>query len=320
MSCEKWGMTKAATRFAPIATALVLAAAAVPAQAQVTNGSYRSMTKTDAILGGTPSALAAITSQQGGRPLYSSYVVPAARNAALQPAVANFVRQPVSTDRPDVFNSVALSIGRSPLDARWHQVSGAGVGGNAGAFAASLRAAGLFARLEAVNSYVNARVRFVDDRVQFGVADRWQVPSDTLSRGRGDCEDFALAKRAMLRAAGVPDRDLYLVVLKDLSRRADHAVLVVRAAGRFLVLDNGTDRIVDSADISDYRPMLTFAAAGRSYTHGYRRDVPPITYAANRVTAPVVLAEARLEPSSGESELPDVVRETASLVPTEISL
>ena len=278
------------------------------------------MTKTDAILGGTPSALAAITSQQGGRPLYSSYVVPAARDAALQPAVANFVRQPVSTDRPDVFNSVALSIGRSPLDARWHQVSGAGVGGNAGAFAASLRGAGLFARLEAVNSYVNARVRFVDDRVQFGVADRWQVPSDTLSRGRGDCEDFALAKRAMLRAAGVPDRDLYLVVLKDLSRRADHAVLVVRAAGRFLVLDNGTDRIVDSADISDYRPMLTFAAAGRSYTHGYRRDVPPITYAANRVTAPVVLAEARLEPSSGDSELPDVVRETASLVPTEISL
>lgn len=320
MSCEKRGMTKAATRFAPIATALVLAAAAVPAQAQVTNGSYRSMTKTDAILGGTPSALAAITSQQGGRPLYSSYVVPAARNAALQPAVVNFVRQPVSTDRPDVFNSVALSIGRSPLDARWHQVSGAGVGGNAGAFAASLRGADLFARLEAVNSYVNARVRFVDDRVQFGVADRWQVPSDTLSRGRGDCEDFALAKRAMLRAAGVPDRDLYLVVLKDLSRRADHAVLVVRAAGRFLVLDNGTDRIVDSAEISDYRPMLTFAAAGRSYTHGYRRDVPPITYAANRVTAPVVLAEARLEPSSGESELPDVVRETASLVPTEISL
>ena len=32
-----------------------------------------------------------------------------------------YARQPVSTDRPDVFNSVALSIGRSPLDARWSQ-------------------------------------------------------------------------------------------------------------------------------------------------------------------------------------------------------
>ena len=313
-------MRNAAARFARTAAILAVAVAALPAQAQVAGVSYRSMTKTEAILGGSPSALAAITSHQGGRPLYSSYVVPAGRNATVRPAVANYARQPVSADRPDVFNSVALSISRSPLDTRWNQVSGAGVGGNAGAFAASLRGNNVLAQLEAVNGYVNGRVRFVDDRVQFGVADRWQAPSDTLTRGRGDCEDFALAKRAMLRAAGVPDRDLYLVVLKDLTRRADHAVLVVRAAGRFLVLDNGTDRIIDSADIADYKPMLTFAAAGRSYTHGYRRDVPPITYAANRVTAPVVLAEARFEPSSGASELPDVVRETASLVPSEISL
>lgn len=297
-----------------------MTAIALPAHGQVASGSYRSMTKTDAILGGSPSALAAITSQQGGRPLYSSFVVPSGRDATVRKAVATYVRQPVSENRPDIFNSVALAIGRSPLDARWNQVSGAGVGGNAGAYAASLRGQDVLAKLEAVNGYVNARVRFVDDRVQFGVADRWQVPADTLTRGRGDCEDFALAKRAMLRSAGVPDKDLYLVVLKDLSRRADHAVLVVRAAGRFLVLDNGTDRIVDSSDVADYKPMITFAAAGRSYTHGYRRDVPPVTYAANRVAAPVVLAEARFEPSSGDSDLPDVVRETASLVPTEISL
>jgi predicted transglutaminase-like cysteine proteinase len=313
-------MRKAVARSARVAIALAMAAAALPAHGQVVSGSYRSMTKTDAILGGSPSALAAITSQQGGRPLYSSYVVPASRGASVRPAVANYVRQPVSADRPDVFNSVALSIGRSPLDARWNQVSGAGVGGNAGAFAASLRDQDVLAKLEAVNGYVNARVRFVDDRVQFGVADRWLAPADTLNRGRGDCEDFALAKRAMLRAAGVPERDLYLVVLNDLSRRADHAVLVVRADGRFLVLDNGTDRIVDSADVADYKPMLTFAAYGRSYTHGYRRDVPPVAYASNRIAAPVALAEARFEPSSGEGELPDVVRETASLVPSEISL
>ena len=319
MSCEKQGMDTA--RFARrLLPGLALAALAMPAQAQVVSGSYRSMTKTDAILGGSPSALAAITAQQGGRPLYRSYVVPASRGASLQPAVANHFRPAVSVDRPDVFNSVALSINRSPLDARWNRVSGAGIGGSAGAFAASLRGQDALARLEAVNGYVNGRIRFVDDRVQFGVADRWLAPAETLSRGRGDCEDFALAKRAMLKAAGVPDKDLYLVILRDLGRRADHAVLVVRAAGRFLVLDNGTDRIVDSADVADYKPMITFAASGRSYTHGYRRDVAPVTYAANRVTAPVVLAQARLEPASGESELPDVVRETASLVPEFIRL
>ena len=143
--------------------------------------------------------------------------------------------------------------------------------------------------------------------------------SETLRRGRGDCEDFAIAKRHMLRAAGVPDNDLYLVVLKDLSRRADHAVLVVRAEGRLLVLDNGTDRIVDASDVQDYRPMLTFAA-GRAYTHGYRRDAAAGDLCQQRRQRPVVLAEARFEPSSGDGELPAVVRETASLVPATISL
>jgi predicted transglutaminase-like cysteine proteinase len=312
-------MTNAARFARRILPVLAATALAVPAQAQVVSGSYRSMTKTEAILGGAPSALAAITAQQGGRPLYSSYVVPARANLPVRPAVITYDRSPVSADRPDVFNSVALSIGRSPLDSNWHKVAGAGVGGNAGAFAASLRGQGVFAKLEAVNSYVNARVRFVDDRIQFGVADRWMPAMETLARGRGDCEDFALAKRAMLRAAGFADKDLYLVVLKDLSRRADHAVLVVRANGRFLVLDNGTDRIVDSSDVQDYKPVLTFTA-GHSYTHGYRRELPPVQYASNGVTAPVVLAQARFEPSSGESELPAVVRESASLVPATFSL
>ena len=142
---------------------------------------------------------------------------------------------------------------------------------------------GIIAKLEAVNRYVNARVRFVDDRVQFGVADRWMPASETLAprprRLRGLCHRQA---RHAARTPAFADKDLYLVVLKDLSRRADHAVLVVRADGRFLVLDNGTDRIVDSSDVQDYKPMLTFAA-GRVYTHGYRRDVPPVTYASNAV-------------------------------------
>jgi predicted transglutaminase-like cysteine proteinase len=303
-------MRKAARRVIQVLPALAIAATAVPAGAQVVNATYRS-SKSEAILGGSPSALAAITAQQGG-----ATFAPASAPSYYRPAIASQFRQPVSVDRPDVFNSVALSIGRSPLDARWTRVSGAGVGGNAGAFAAALRGEDIIAKLEAVNSYVNARVRFIDDRVQFGVADRWMAASETLSRGRGDCEDFALAKRAMLRAAGVPDKDLYLVVLKDLSRRADHAVLVVRARGRFLVLDNGTDRIVDSSDVQDYKPMFTFAANGQTYTHGYRRDVPPVIYA----QAPVVMAETTIEPASGADEPPLVIQETASLIPVVVTL
>lgn len=309
-------MRKPVTCSIRVAGMMAVAIAALPAEAQVVSASYRPMSKSEAILGGAPSALAAITASQGGRVSFTPTMAP----ARMRPAVASHVRPAVASDRPDIFNSVALSIGRSPLDRRWNQVSGAGVGGSAGAFAAALRGENILAKLDAVNSYVNARVRFVDDRVQFGVADRWMAPSETLARGRGDCEDYALAKRAMLRAAGVADKDIYLVVLKDLSRRADHAVLVVRASGRFLVLDNGTNRIVDSADVADYKPMITFAANGRTYTHGYRRDMPPVIYASNSVAAPVMLAQARFEPSSDASELPAVVTETASLVPATISL
>ena len=300
---------------------IALAALAMPANAQVVSASYRSQSKSEAILGGAPSALAAIHAQQSGQPVatFRQAVAPSSPGNFYRRAFVSNVRESVSADRPDIFNSVALSIGRSPLDARWNQVAGAGVNGTAAAFAASLRAQGIFAKLEAANSYVNARVRFVDDRVQFGTVDRWMAASETLARGRGDCEDFAIAKRALLRAAGVPERDLYLVVLKDLTRRADHAVLVVRANGRFLVLDNGTDRIVDSSDVADYKPVLTFTA-GHTYTHGYRRETPAIVYASNEVRAPVVLAEARFEPAYGTSELPEVVRESVSLVPTVLKL
>lgn len=300
---------------------LALVAAPLSAHAQVVDASYRPMSKSEAILG-APSALAALLAQQSGRPAAAPVflpVSPASPGPMFRPAVLTYSRAAVSADRPDIFNSVALSIGHSPLDARWKHVATAPVSGNAAAFAAALRGASPTAKLEAVNAYVNARVRFVDDRDQFGTADRWLAASETLARGRGDCEDYAIAKRAMLRAAGFADRDLYLVVLKDLSRRADHAVLVVRASGRFLVLDNGTDRIVDSSDVRDYRPVLTFTA-GQVFTHGYRRDLAPATYATyDADPTTVVLAETSIAPASGELELPAVVRESVSLVPASLT-
>ena len=279
------------------------------AQAQVVGTNFRPTSKTEAILGGS-SALAAILAQQGA---HQPSTVRSAPTPAAYPAANPYFRQapyaaapvmqrtvqPVSADRPDIFNSVALGIGHSPLDQRFRTASATGATGVAAAYAHSLQGRDIIAKVEAVNVYVNARVRFVDDIVQYGVGDRWQSASETFARGRGDCEDYALAKRAMLRAAGVAERDLYLVVLKDLTRRADHSVLVVRANGRFLVLDNGTNRIVDSANVQDYKPILTFAS-GKVWTHGYRRDVPPtITYAAAEQPAKVALVDGKVEPASG---------------------
>ncbi len=265
--------------------------------------------KSEAILGAPSSLAAVMAAQSGGAALQAvasvslplTYAiarpVPFGTPYASQPHVIDLAASPT---RPDIFNSIAMPIARTPLDDRWGRVGSGSVGGRAARFAAALGEREERARLEAVNAYVNARVAFTDDIQQFGAADRWSAANETLSRGRGDCEDYALAKLAMLRRAGFADRDLYFVVLKDLARRADHAVLVVRSGGRFLVLDNGTDKLLDSAEIRDYRPILTFSA-GQRFTHGYRRSLTPrVILASDGVTrAPgQVVATAAGMPSS----------------------
>jgi predicted transglutaminase-like cysteine proteinase len=260
------------------AFAAVAASFQAPAAAQ-------SFSKTEAILGG-PSALQLLMAQQSGKPVSVS---PAPRPASYSftglPVVSAVLRDSPPTvspgvlnGRPDIFGSVALRVGHTPLDARWHQIEHSQVSGAAARYATSLRGKNSVERLEAVNWYVNKRVRFVDDQVRWGRPDVWSSASQTLKAGKGDCEDFAIAKLAMARRAGFADRDLYFVVLRDLVRRADHAALVVRARGHMYVLDNGTDELLDSESVRDYRPILTFAA-GATFTHGYRVHRAPVNIA-----------------------------------------
>lgn len=263
-------------------TACAFAAVAASFQAPA---AAQSFSKSEAILGG-PSALQLLMAQQSGKPVTVSPALrPASYSYSGLPVVSAVLRDSPPTvspgvlnGRPDIFGSVALRVGHTPLDARWHQVEHSQVSGAAARYAASLRGKDSVERLEAVNWYVNRRVHFVDDQVRWGRPDIWSSAGQTLNAGKGDCEDFAIAKLAMARRAGFADRDLYLVVLRDLVRRADHAVLVVRAGGHMYVLDNGTDELLDSESVRDYRPILTFAA-GATFTHGYRVHRAPVNIA-----------------------------------------
>jgi len=283
------------------ATALLAAPTIASAQPLPVGMTSASLAKSEAILGGAPSALAAILAQQSGLPApimtQTAALSPAAYRPTMTPAVlrtggALYVPA-VLSGRPDVFGSVALAIGSTKLDSRWRKVGRAGVTGSAAGYAASLRDLDAVARADAVNRYVNHRVQFTDDSRQYGRNDVWSAASDTLRRGKGDCEDYAIAKMQMLRAAGIAERDLYFVILKDLVRRADHAVLVVRAGGRMLLLDNGTDRLSDTETVRDYRPVVTFSASG-TWTHGYRRTIAPL----NVASAVSAASTASLAPSA----------------------
>ena len=288
------------------AAALAAPLAGTPALAESHSASSSYFAKSEAIIG-APSALAAILAEQGA-PVRTNPLQPASpglfsssyrvQNAVIRsgdlPAMPRNLESPaVFSGKPDIFGTVALKVGHTRLDGRWQRAYRARVGGAAGNYASSLRGVDEKSRLDAVNRYVNRRVRFTDDEVQYGRPDVWSTANSTLGRGRGDCEDYAIAKIEMLRSAGFSERDLYLVVLKDLVRRADHAVAVVRSGRHMYVLDNGTDELLDSETVSDYRPILTFSANG-TWTHGYR-VAAPITVALNdqRPIANTIAAAAR---------------------------
>lgn len=279
-----------------MALALTAAVLAPVQAAAAATPAAMSFAKSEAILGGAPSRLAVIIAQQQGAPAPvatvpaaltpASYARPLVRPTILRttPVAAPAVR----SGRPDLFGSVALAVGRTSLDSRWRRVRSAHLPTTAAHYAHALRSRDALARVEAINRYVNHRVQFTDDSRQFGRADQWSGATETLRRGRGDCEDYAITKMQMLRAAGFAPKNLYLVLVKDLVRRADHAVLVVRTADRMLLLDNGTDTVADTETVRDYRPIFSFAATG-TWTHGYRRTAPPVALAQTEF-APIVPA------------------------------
>jgi predicted transglutaminase-like cysteine proteinase len=118
------------------------------------------------------------------------------------------------------------------------------------------------ARLGEVNRAVNLAIRPMSDLAQYGVADRWAPPLDAIARGAGDCEDYAIAKYAALRAAGLDEDDLRLVLVRDLKRREDHAVLAARLDGRWLILDNRRFVMLEAVRLPDYLPLFSLSADG----------------------------------------------------------
>jgi len=120
------------------------------------------------------------------------------------------------------------------------------------------------ARLHAANETVNHSVRYVSDYGQWGQADHWSSPLETIAKGRGDCEDYAIAKYGLLRAAGMANADLKIVLVHDRAVRADHAVLAARHEGKWLILDNRHDRLSADGESRELVPLFALNDHGVS--------------------------------------------------------
>jgi predicted transglutaminase-like cysteine proteinase len=118
------------------------------------------------------------------------------------------------------------------------------------------------ARFEAANRTINVAVRYTSDVAQHNEPDRWSTPLSTLSTGRGDCEDYAIAKYVVLKEAGVTNDDLRLVLVRDRRAGEDHAVLAVRSGERWMILDNRYDSVVPDADVRHFTPLYAINKDG----------------------------------------------------------
>jgi predicted transglutaminase-like cysteine proteinase len=106
-------------------------------------------------------------------------------------------------------------------------------------------------QLDEVNRGVNIAIRYVSDMIQYGEADRWSAPLATFASGKGDCEDFAIAKYVVLREAGIPADNLRIVLVRDQAIQDDHAVVAVRHDGRWLIMDNRYSNLMSANLVSD---------------------------------------------------------------------
>lgn len=115
-------------------------------------------------------------------------------------------------------------------------------------------------QIEGVNNYINS-VRYVEDKDNYGKSDQWATPTEFLAKG-GDCEDFAIAKFASLRALGFTSDQMRIAIVQDKIKRIAHAILIVYTDdGGTLVLDNQNKQVADASAVTRYKPVFSISSS-----------------------------------------------------------
>jgi predicted transglutaminase-like cysteine proteinase len=118
------------------------------------------------------------------------------------------------------------------------------------------------ARVGVINRAINLAIISTSDLVQWGVVDRWSAPLETFTTGRGDCEDYAIAKYVALRAAGVAPEEIKLVVVRNTDISENHAVVAVRLDGAWVILDNRSLALVPDREMWRATPVFEIDEGG----------------------------------------------------------
>lgn len=121
-------------------------------------------------------------------------------------------------------------------------------------------------RLKLLNDFFNRRVRYAEDIDVWGQRDHWASPLEMLEKGRGDCEDYAVAKYFSLIASGVSAAKMRMVYVRAVTgtRSFAHMVLAYypEPMAEPLILDNLVPGIEPASRRDDLAPVFSFNAEG----------------------------------------------------------
>ncbi len=91
--------------------------------------------------------------------------------------------------------------------------------------------------LRYINGFFNSIPSQKDD-YSYNKKEYWATPHEFLSKGAGDCEDYATAKYFALQYFSWASDKLWLVFLRDNIRPSLHVVLLARLGSKGFILDN----------------------------------------------------------------------------------
>ena len=111
--------------------------------------------------------------------------------------------------------------------------------------------------LDTLNRQVNESIQYTPELT---AVDNWQAPQKTLETGKGDCEDIAILKMAMLMEI-IPRKDLKLIYCKTWQGEP-HIILEVKVDEDHLILDNLDSWLTTRDDIDHSDPIYMIDGTG----------------------------------------------------------
>jgi len=116
------------------------------------------------------------------------------------------------------------------------------------------------------NNFFNSAVSWVTDQDNWQESDYWATPLETLSRRKGDCEDYSISKYVTLVLAGMPEEKLRITYVNaritenGVARNQAHMVLAYYPGPRSepLILDNIARDVIRGSLRRDLKPVFGF--------------------------------------------------------------